>query len=66
MQEPDTSESPYYRVEQEGDSYSVQDAKGRTILSCRDQGSASHYAVLLNEAFAQGVRAAARARRGAG
>ncbi len=61
MSETSKSESPYY-VEQEGESWLVKDASDRTVLSYRDQNSALHYSVLLNNAFVQGVKAAKRPR----
>lgn len=36
---------------------------GRTLLVCRDRGSAEQYAVLLCEAYARGERAGRRGRR---
>lgn len=57
---------PPYRVEQADESWVVKDTGGRIILSYRDSGSAQHYAVLMNNAFAQGVKAANRLHRSGG
>ncbi len=52
-----------YSVELVGDQYEVHRNTGRVILSCRDEGSAQHYAVLLNQAFDAGFKAGFRAAR---
>ena len=67
MSEPNDRQ---YQVEEgkEDGTYLVLIAEtGRTILVCRDRGSAEQYAVMLNEAFDRGHRAGRReARRGLG
>ncbi len=46
--------------------HEVRTASGRTVMVCRDEGSAAHYAELLNEAYRAGQKAGYRAgRRGA-
>lgn len=45
-----------YTVKQREDKYEVNNRSGRTILLFRDQGSAEHYASLLNQAFLSGFK----------
>ena len=52
--------SPAYRVLPEDEQFRVAGNKGRTIMVCRDEPSATHYVVLLNEAFQHGYRAGYR------
>jgi hypothetical protein len=51
----DDPESPYIEHERDG-RYEVCAASGRVIMVCNDQSSASHYAVLLNEAYRAGYK----------
>jgi hypothetical protein len=45
-----------YTVHEQNGRFEVCAASGRTILVCEDEGSASHYAVLLNEAHRAGYK----------
>lgn len=45
-----------YTVQQHNKRFEVRAASGRTILVCDDEGSASHYASLLNEAYRVGYK----------
>jgi hypothetical protein len=45
-----------YTVQQRKTRFEVCAASGRTILVCEDEGSASHYASLLNEAHRAGYK----------
>ncbi len=56
---PDPELQPY-GVESRADRFEVRDLSGRTLLVCRDRGSAAEYAVLLNEAYRRGFRAGYR------
>jgi hypothetical protein len=49
---PDVKDDPQlpYTVEQRNARFEVCAASGRTILVCEDEGSAAHYAALMNEA----------------
>ncbi len=38
------------------DKYSVRSSTGRVIMACNDEGSAAHYAALLNASYADGYR----------
>lgn len=55
---PDTTEDTQsaYTVQERGNRYEVRAASGRVIMVCNDENSASHYAVLLNEAFRAGYK----------
>jgi len=48
---------PYITQEQDG-KINVVDKTGRTLVSCRDKQNAEHYAALMNQAYAAGLRAA--------
>ena len=54
----DVKEDPYlaYSVKEQNSRFEVCAASGRTILVCEDEGSASHYASLLNEAYHSGYK----------
>jgi len=56
---------PYEIAAREG-RFEVCSGSGRTIVVCRDEGSAQQYAVLLNQAWALGYKAGYREGRGAG
>ncbi len=45
-----------YTVHQHNARFEVCAASGRTILVCADEGSAAHYAALLNEAHRAGYK----------
>jgi hypothetical protein len=45
-----------YTVQANNTRFEVSAASGRTILVCEDEGSASHYASLLNEAYEAGYK----------
>ncbi len=45
-----------YRVHHGGDKYKITNEFDRVILECRDQGSAQHYATLLNQAYELGYK----------
>jgi len=53
---------PYSVVTRE-EKYRVCAPSGREIMTCNDEHSASHYAVLLNKAYADGYRHGRRERR---
>ena len=59
---PDVKDDPQlaYAVQQRNDRFEVCAASGRTILVCEDEGSASHYASLLNEAHRAGYKSGYR------
>ena len=45
-----------YTVQERNARFEVCTASGRTILVCADEGSAAHYASLLNEAHRAGYK----------
>ena len=45
-----------YTVHEHDGRFEVCNASGRVIMVCTDEGSASHYAVLLNEAYRAGYK----------
>ena len=45
-----------YTVHEQDSRFEICAASGRTILVCDDEGSASHYAALLNEAHQAGYK----------
>lgn len=51
----DDSQSAYTVHEREG-LFEVRAASGRVIMVCNDENSASHYVVLLNEAYRAGYK----------
>jgi len=55
----ETDEVPYVVVHADG-RFRIVDQSGRTIMTCRDRGSAEHYAELLISAFESGLRAGRR------
>jgi hypothetical protein len=55
----DDAQKPY-AVETRERGFEVCDGAGRTVLACRDEGSAQEYATLLNEAYRRGYRAGYR------
>ena len=58
---PDTRKA--YVAAPRGERFEVLDGNGRVILTCSDQASAEHYAVLLSQAWESGFKAAATERR---
>jgi len=52
------SEKPVYRVCANGERFDLISTSGRCIMTCHDAASAEHYALLLNEAFTAGYKAA--------
>jgi hypothetical protein len=59
-------DEPAYRVEPQAEGYSVVSPPGRSIMDCRDEHSANHYAVLLTDAYRLGYRTGFREGRQAG
>lgn len=57
-------EQEAYEVVQEDAGFRVRDETGMSIMTCRDRGSAEHYASLLNRAYRKGYKAGYRAARG--
>jgi len=55
---PDVKEDPQsaYTVHERDGRFEVCNASGRVIMVCADESSASHYAVLLNEAHRAGYK----------
>ena len=55
---PDVKDDPQsaYTVHERGGRYEVCAASGRVIMVCDDEGSAAHYASLLNEAHKAGYK----------
>lgn len=51
-----TDSNKAYHAQFADDQYLVQSTSGRVIMSCRDQSSAEHYAVLLCEAYKTGFK----------
>jgi hypothetical protein len=47
----------YYQVILRQNAYRVVDANNSTIIECRDEINAQHYAVLLNKAYYLGYKA---------
>jgi len=45
-----------YQVRKNSDRYHVTNEFDRVILECRDEGSARHYATLLNQAYELGYK----------
>ena len=55
------SEEQPYRVDRQDGRIRVLDESGRVTMVCGDESSATHYAVLLNEAYRRGYKAGYRA-----
>ena len=49
-----------FDVRQQSRRFEVIDSSAKVIMACQDEGSATHYAVLLNEAYQQGYKAGYR------
>ena len=49
-----------YTVHERDGRHEVCNASGRVIMVCADENSASHYAVLLNEAYRAGYKSGYR------
>lgn len=56
-----SDEDPYSVVEQE-DRFVVVNGDGRKVMTCRDDGSAQHYASILTQAYKRGYRHGYQAR----
>jgi hypothetical protein len=54
------AETHHYHVSSNDGRFEVVDPAGRNILVCRDEPSATHYTVLLNEAYQRGYKAGYR------
>ena len=54
------SEQPYQVVMQQSD-YAVVDSSKRTVVTCRNEHNAQHYAELLNRAYERGYKAGYKA-----
>ena len=61
MDSPDRKKT--YSVKFVTDHFEVNNATGRVIMSCSDEHSAQHYAVMLNQAFDAGYKSGYRAAR---
>ncbi|MHC4470580.1 MAG: hypothetical protein ACYTDY_15670 [Planctomycetota bacterium] len=61
----DPDETKPFSVGASGESHAVLDAKGEVVLTCGDEGSAAHYAAMLNDAYGRGYRDGYRAGKGA-
>jgi len=59
-----SSDDPCYRFEEKNGRYTVLDGTDRVVMECGDEASATHYTVLLNEAYRRGYKAGYRAGRG--
>ena len=55
------SEEQPYGVDQQDGRFRVLDETGRVIMVCGDESSATHYAVLLSEAYRRGYKTGYRA-----
>jgi flagellar biosynthesis/type III secretory pathway protein FliH len=53
-------DEPIYCVQSEAGKFQVLDASEKVVMVCHDEGSARHYAVLLNEAYQKGFKAGYR------
>jgi hypothetical protein len=55
---PDTKNKPQigYIVQERNGRFEVCVASGRTVMVCEEEGSASHYSSLLNEAHKAGYK----------
>lgn len=59
-----TDDQSAYGVCSESGRFKVMDQSGHVVMVCHDEGSATHYAVLLNEAFRRGYKRGYREGRG--
>ena len=59
------NEKEPYRVDSREGRFEVVNEPGRVVMVCNEQGSATEYAVLLNEAYRQGYKAGYRDAKGA-
>ena len=59
----DNKEYTEYTMQESNGYFEVIASSGRTVLSFRDKNSASHYVVLLNEAYLAGYKSGYRAGR---
>ena len=55
---PDVTDDPQlaYTVNEQKGRFEVNAESGRVVMVCKDEGSASHYASLLNEAHRAGYK----------
>ena len=54
------NEKEPYRVDSREGQFEVVNEPGRVVMVCSEQGSATEYALLLNEAYRQGYKAGYR------
>lgn len=52
-----------YQVVQEEGKFLVLNDAGQVVMTCQDEGSAAHYAVLLDQSYRKGFKAGYRAGR---
>jgi hypothetical protein len=52
-----TDETLPYQIKPGASGWEVLDDSGRVVMKCRDERSATDYAVLLNEAYRRGYKA---------
>ena len=52
----ETDDQPAYQTQAADGRFEVRSASGKCMVVCRDEDSAGHYAVLLNEAYQAGFR----------
>jgi len=50
-----------YQVREQADHWEVISPAGHSVMTCRDQHSANHYAELMNKAYRVGYKAGYRA-----
>ena len=51
-----TEDKIAYQPQSRNGVWEVQDETGRVVMACRDERSATDYAVLLNEAYRRGYK----------
>ncbi len=61
-----SDEATPYRINPRNGGWEVLDDSGRVVMKCRDERSATDYAVLLNEAYQRGFKAGWREARQTG
>ena len=57
---PDDAEPDPYHVSPREGRFEVLDRTGRAVMVCHDEGSATNYAELLNQAYRMGYKAGYR------
>lgn len=60
------SEPDPYRIDSDAGRFHVCDPAGRVVMTCHDEGSATHYVVLLNEAYRRGFKSGCKHSRASG